>query len=309
MKPALALLFLAAALPHACAQAVQAGIQGSTLASEESASDASASGPAGIIPVARGYNFSVVSTTEHDSANGWSSLLSPNLAYRFTRHFSADVSAPIYTHINVLATTGTKARPIQTPTTKSFVPGDTSLSAHFDASPFSLDYTLTTSVGLPTGDSALGLGAGQTTYNVNNHVEKSFGPLSPDLEIGIADSSSLVASRIRKSYLSVGTLAHFQAGSSVALPHHLNFSADAYEELPIASQTLYSTTGHGKKRKRTAIGQSVAEDNGIATSLDLPLAPHFTLSGSYNRSLRSHIDTAGLSLTFLLKPAPRRSEE
>ena len=41
----------------------------------------------------------------------------------------------------------------------------------------------------------------------------------------------------------------------------------------------------------------------IQGALDIPLNRHITLSGFYNRSLRNKIDTAGFSLTFLLRPA------
>ena len=88
-------------------------------------------------------------------------------------------------------------------------------------------------------------------------------------------------------------------------PFHLEFEADAYEELPVAAQTLYSTTGSGKKKKTVATGKSIGEDNGFLNSLDIPLNGHVTLTGFYIRSLRSHIDTAGFTLTFLLKAPPK----
>ena len=36
--------------------------------------------------------------------------------------------------------------------------------------------------------------------------------MTPNIELGIGDSSSLVGTRVRKDYTSVGGLAHFQAG-------------------------------------------------------------------------------------------------
>ena len=54
----------------------------------------------------------------------------------------------------------------------------------------------------------------------------------------------------------------------------------------------------------TTSSKSVGEDNGFLNTLDIPLSGHVTLSGFYNRSLRSHIDTAGFSFTFLLKAPP-----
>ena len=293
------LLSLSVSLLHAQAVPVQstAPITGATAASD--------AGPAGIIPVVIGPNFSLGTTSQHDSSNGWSSLFNPDFAWRFNKHFSADTNVPIYDYINVLVTGGTKAKPTYTTQTKRFVPGDTAINGHYEVNPAFLSYTGTASLGLPSGSKTDGLGAGQVTYSVNNHFEKDFDIFSPDIEIGIGDSSSLSNSRVRKSYTSVGTLAFFQAGVSVDLPYRMSFEAEAYEDLPIGAQTLYSTTGKGKKKVTTATSTGIAEDNGFTNSLDIPVASHVTLSGFYNRSLRSHIDTAGFSLTFILKAPPR----
>jgi hypothetical protein len=258
-------------------------------------------------PIIKGPNFSLATTSQHDSSNGWSSVLTPNFAWRFNRHYSADTSVPFYDYINVLVTGGTKAKPTYAESTKHFVAGDTAVNGHLDLNPALLSYNLTVTLGLPSGNDTYGLGAGQVTYNVNNHFEKDFDLFSPDIEIGIGDSSALVGGGVRKSYVSVGTLAHFQAGTSVDLSHNINFEADAYEELPIAAQTLYSTTGKGKKKVTTATGTSVAEDNGFTTELDIPLNGHVTLSGFYNRSLRNKIDTAGFTITFLLRQPPHEA--
>jgi hypothetical protein len=276
-------------------------VAGSTTASATTNDE----GPAGIIPFLKGPNLSLMTASQHDSSNGWSSVLTPNFAWRFNRHFAADASIPIFTYIDIVVTGGTAAKPTYTNATKRFVTGDMGLNGHFDGKLSIIEYNGTVTLGVPTGNKDYGLGAGQPTYTVDNHFEKDFGPFTPDVELGIGDSSALIGPRVQKSYVSVGTLAHFQAGTSVDLPWGMNFDTEAYEELPIAAQTLYSTTGKGKKKVTTATGKSVAEDNGFNNSLDIPLSRHVTLSGFYNRSLRSHIDTAGFSFTFLLKAAPR----
>jgi len=286
------------------AQSAKPDVAGGTTASGTTNDE----GPAGIIPFVKGPNLSLATTSQHDSSDGWSSLLSPDFAWRFDRRFSADVEVPIYMYINVVVTKGTKAAPIYTLATKQGVFGDTAINGHYAVNPKFLEYDATVTLGLPSGNSSYGLGAGQVSYNTNNHFEKDFGPFTPDIELGIGDNSSLIGTRVRKSYTTFGTLAHFQAGASVDMPFNASFEADAYEELPIAAQTLYSTTGKGKKKVTTATGTSVAEDNGFTTALDIPLNPHITLSGFYNRSLRNSIDTAGFSLTFFLRAAPPPKE-
>ena len=264
-------------------------------------------GPPGVVPVQKGYNLSLLTTSQHDSSNGWSSLLTPDVAYRFNKNFSLDATIPLYDYIVVEVTGGTTKVPTYTYSTKHFAPGDTAINGHYQASPALFDYELTTTLGLPSGNDQYGLGAGKVTYAVLNSFEHSVSIFTPTIELGLSDSSSLDQTRVRKAYTSVGTMAVFQAGTSVDLPRDLNFTATAYENLPLAASTLYSTTGKGKKKKTTVIGKSEAEDNGFETSLDIPLTTHVTLSGFYNRSLRSHIDTGGFSLLFLLKAHPRDS--
>ncbi len=265
------------------------------------------SGPLGIVPVTHGFNASLVTSSQHDSSNGWSSVLTPGAAYRFNRFFSINSSIPIYASINIDENIGTKAKPVYVQTTKHGVPGDASLAAQFDTKGF-LDYTANLSLGLPTGSTAYGLGAGKPAGDFNNHFEKSFGIFTPDIEFGIGNSSNLIGTRVRKGYTAVGALAHFQIGSSIDLPFNMSFEADAYEQLPLTAATIYSATGKGKKKVTTITGTTSAEDNGFDTSLDIPFSRHVTLSGSYNRSIRSHDDVAGVSLTFLLKAPPRTEE-
>jgi hypothetical protein len=266
------------------------------------------SGPEGIIPAVRGFNVSLSTTSQHDSANGWSSLLTPNAAYRLNKHFSLDAGVPIHTYINVDTNVGTATRPDFRYAVQGGVFGDTEISFEGDANTERTFYSGTFSLGLPSGNVNYGLGAGQVTYSINNHLETYFFRFTPDIELGFGDTSSLVEQRILKSYIAVGPMAHFQAGTAVDLPHSLTFEADAYEELPLAKNIVYSSTGKGKKKVTTSTNEDPGEDNGFITSLDIPLNPHLTLSGFYSRSLRDHNDVAGFSFTFLLKAPPRLTE-
>lgn len=299
------LLLLALTGAGARAQAVPAAEMDELAAITAAAND---SGPAGIIPVTRGFNASLGTSSQHDSSNGWSSLLTPNIAYRLNRHFSVDAGVPVYMYINIDANVGTKARPVYRYSPKKGVFGDTTLMFEGDASVFSIDYVGAFSLGLPSGNTAYGLGAGQVTYNFNNHFEKNLGRFTPDIELGYGDTSRLVDQRVQKSYVAVGQMAHFQAGVAVDLPRNMTFEADAYEELPLAKELVYSTTGKGKKKVTTATNRAPGEDNGFLTSLDIPLARHVILSGFYSRSLRDRDDLGGFSFTFLLKAPPRMAD-
>jgi hypothetical protein len=262
-------------------------------------------GPAGIIPIVKGFNASIGTTSQHDSSSGWSSLLTPNVAYRFSRYFSIDAGVPVYMYINIDEDVGTKAKPLYRYSPMKGVFGDTKLSFHLDGTGLKLDYNGTFSIGFLSGNDLYGLGAGQVTFDINNHIEKNFWIFTPNIELGYGNTSSLINQRILKSYVAVGPMSHFQAGTTVDLPLRMSFEADAYEELPLKPNLVYSTTGRGKKQVTTTTNIGPAEDNGFLTSLDIPVSRHVTLSGFYSRSLRDHDDVGGFSFTFLLRPMPR----
>ena len=99
-------------------------------------------------------------------------------------------------YINIDANVGTKTKPVYLYHAKKDAFGDTSLSFHGDASFLSIDYNGTVSMGLPSGNTDYGLGAGQVTYNINNHFEKNFDLFTPDIEFGFGDTSALVNQRV-----------------------------------------------------------------------------------------------------------------
>jgi hypothetical protein len=299
--------FFAGLVPAARSQAAQVAEMDELEAISATAS-VNDSGPEGIIPATRGFNVSLGTSSQHDSSDGWSSVLNPNVAYRLNKYFSVDAGGPIYMYIDIDADVGTKAKPLYAYSPKKGAFGDTALSFQGNVTALSTDYNGTISLGLPSGNTDYGLGAGQVTYNINNHFEKSFGVFTPDIELGFGDTSSLVEQRVLKSYVAVGPMAHFQAGTSVELPLNMSFEADAYEELPVAKSLVYSTTGKGKKKVTTSTNTDPSEDNGFITSLDIPLSRHVTMSGFYSRSLRDHDDVGGFSFTFLLRAPPRVSE-
>jgi hypothetical protein len=219
-----------------------------------------------------------------------------------------DASTLLYTKVKVDANIGTKTNPVYADVApKSGAFGDTTLSFNGNAHALSVDYAGTFSLGLPSGNRNYGLGAGQVTYSVNQRFEKNFDLFTPDIEIGFGDTSSLVNQNLLKSYVSVGPMAHFQAGGSVDLPWRMNFSSDAYEEMPLDNNLIYSTTGSGKKKVTTSTNIDPAEDNGFINSLAIPLSHSITMTGFYSRSLRDHTDIAGFSFTVILTAPPRPS--
>lgn len=261
--------------------------------------------PAGVVPVFRGPNLSLATTSQHDSASGWSSLLTPALAYRFGDHLSINASFPVFASVNTYQQTA----PAQGGTAATygfvnhhFLLGDSAAAAEFSMNPAGFEDTLGATIGIPTGDPKLGLGAGHSTFEISNHIDHSIGDyITPEVEFALDNSPNLTLRRVRKSYTDTGLSAHLQGGLGISLPRNINLSVDGYDDLPLGTQTVT-----GKKKKATVAAQSTdGADNGILNTLDIPVSGHLTVSGFYNRSFYDGTDIAGVTLTFMLRAAPR----
>ena len=316
------------AAERAVAQASPAEAQGKVARSAAELSDddlaaavANSLGPAGILPTERGYNASLITSSQHDSISGWSNVLTPSLAYRLNRVFSADVSTPIFLYLHTQSTAAQAASPGGPSTgfttmsqVQHGVLGDTVIAVHAHLPPFTpvrqtpLYDTVSALLIAPTGSVSDGVGAGQTTFNVTNHLEAAE-RWSPYVDLGIGTSSRVQNRRLQRDQTSRGYLANFAVGVRTLLPRRAVFALEAYEQLPLGSQQVSATKvrqGGPPETTQSTATAGVAEDNGFNTALDLPMTPHLTLSGFYSRSLRQHEDIAGFSLTFLLKAARPR---
>ncbi|MDR3792072.1 MAG: hypothetical protein P4L03_01705 [Terracidiphilus sp.] len=257
-----------------------------------------------------GFNFTLSNNAQHNSLTGWSDVVTPDLSYRFNKHFSLNTNVPWYPRVqNFVAKTvsGVTTYPLQEGTN---LLGDTALSGHAQANLGDFGYSLTATGAFPTGEVKYGLSANTKTYNVTNHLEYSIGPFTPDIEAGEGNSSSLAGRSVKKSYTAVGPIANFQAGTSIDLPKKLGLDLEAYENMPIGNQNVYGTVSKKNKKgvivtKQVLQGTGVAEDNGFQAELDIPLNANLTLSGNYERSLRQGTDTAGITLTWVLR-APKK---
>lgn len=265
----------------------------------------------------RGLNAAVSLTSVHDSSTGWYTVSTPALAYTVSPRFSLDLSTPLYlyrladestTVLTVIpAMQGMPARQTQQTVTslqpQHWEPGDTVLAAHGNFGQGWLQYMLTPSMTMPSGDTAHGLSTGRVTFDVDNHFLAHTRAMAFVLDMGGGDSSSLVNRLVTKDYTTLGPLAHFQAGVQAPLPFGASFETAAYEQLPIGNTKVYQTViTPGRPPREVLAGQSVSEDNGFTNTLMVPLSRHIGLMGYYNRSLRLHLDDVGVGLTFVLRP-------
>lgn len=253
----------------------------------------------GFSSLLRGFNAGVSLIGLHDSQNGYATLLQPALGYSFNDIFSLDATIPIYLY-RLAASIGGNGQL----SPQRGEPGDLLFGLHAEFLPRHFQYQATVSATAPTGDSTHGLSTGRFTVDLSNHFQHTFHRVTPDIEIGIGNSSSLANQELNRNYTSLGPLAHFQAGLAFPLLRGMSFSADAYEQLPLGDQKLYETIGDPRGMRPTitvVTGRSVAEDNGFTNTLDIPLNGHLTAAGYYNRSLRFKDDTVSFGLTYVFR--------
>jgi hypothetical protein len=266
----------------------------------------------GVSTLLGGFNAGVSFFGVHNSAIGWFEVASPAVSYTFSPRFSADASTPIYLRRYV-------EQPIVPPqTTAPLVldvddAGDTLIDFHAYFNPHNFMDTATASLTAPTGNRAVGFGAGQPTFDFDNHVQRYARQAAFLLDLGIGDSSTLVNNLVTKNYTSVGKLAHFQTGAMIWIFRRYSLQSVAYEELPFGSQTVYTVVnpprgaappGPGASPSNVITSTGASEDNGFTTSAGIPLTAHLTLSGYYNRSLRQHQDTVSMGMTYVLRGTP-----
>ena len=251
----------------------------------------------------RGFNAFVAFSGLHDAQLGWASFVQPTLSYRFNRIFSADVTIPIYLYR--MAYRYRAGQPVNGKLTpQSGELGDTTFAGHAEFTPAWLDDTFTAAIDAPTGNKVYGLSTGQVTWMALNDFEVDIRRFTPDIQLGVGDSSDLVNQAVVRNYDTLGTLAYFQAGGAYNVASHLDVEGDAYEQLPIGNQKIYTQV-----IRKTAIGvsktqvlsNSSAEDNGITATVDIPTKGHWDISSYYNRSFRLKDTTVGFTLTFSLK--------
>lgn len=248
--------------------------------------------------------FTLSETSQNDSTTGWSSFLTPDLGYRLNRHFLVDANLPWYILVEAYIPTTVNGVTSYQLQSRYNVLGDAAATAHFETSHNDLSYNTTGTVAFPTGDKNLGVGAGITTYHLNNHVEYSIGRFNPDFEAGIGNSSALASSVVKKSYTAVGAIANFQTGAEIDLPRKVSLDLELYEAMPVALQNIFGTiekqgaNGKGRNKQVYQGTTGSAEDNGIMIELGVPISRNLTLAGDYNRSFIQASQIVGFSLTW-----------
>jgi hypothetical protein len=304
----IAILFAASCNLHA-----QAAAQSSAMAKPDAQNTEEVPRVPGLSSLFRGFNAGLSYSGVHSSSVSWYQELTPAVSYAFSERYSADISLPVYLHRLVPNNAVSFQSPQRLLLDKAGT-GDTLMGFHASFSPRAWQDTASFSLTAPTGNRSEGLGTGKVTYDFDNRVERYIHQSALLLDTGFGDSSSVVNTLLTQDYSSLGKLAHFQTGAIIWISRRYSIQSVAYEQLPLGSQTVYLSKAEDEGRgaapfsnfpnNNVVINSSASEDNGFTTSTNLPLTPHLILSGYYDRSLRQHLDTVSVGMTFVLRPIP-----
>jgi hypothetical protein len=272
-----------------------------------------------------GKGFSMYTNFEqtHDSSSNWSSVIDESVSYDFNKVFAMGVGVPVYLSYNQVSTstpTGTTT-PIQTLTPAYNSIGDVRLALKFSSPTPMVRYVATITGTAPTGDTASGISTGRATADFNNHIEFDLGPVTPLMELGIANTNALI-DMVKRPYSTLGALSHFKGGISLPVMKAVDIEFAGYENLPLGTQKLYShllgggsvnsgpgnlTSGSGKgsaskiyQQIASAVGTGFDEDNGFATGLNANFGKRLDLAFTYDHSVRQQLNTYAFSVGFRL---------
>jgi hypothetical protein len=224
-------------------------------------------------------------------------LLDSSVGYLFGHHLLIDAGVPVY-FVRANSATSSGASTTNSFTELGDVYGQVRLSFPNPALNFKTQLTGRA----PTGSTSDGISTGHATYDWTNRIDRDFGPWTPFLEVGLANSIP-DAFVYRRPFASYGELAHFQAGAAYHIVNWLSVAASAFDVAPWGSQTIDSriigkgsgaSKGHGPpflQGHQTTGGSSLASDNGFSAGLSLSPAKALDFTVGYSRSTHYDLNT------------------
>ncbi|MCL5742761.1 MAG: hypothetical protein M1541_02365, partial [Acidobacteria bacterium] len=136
------------------------------------------------------------------------------------------------------------------------------------------DLASSLTIGFPTGDHALGLGAGKLTFDAAGTVVVNFGKIRPFVTAGFANSIFNIG--YQRPYISDGNPAHFAGGAEFQLTGRLlvgvgGFAVRPQGEQAVVSRAMAAMPGNGNG---TGSGNGMGAGNGMGNGRGQSGTPH-----------------------------------
>ena len=210
--------------------------------------------------------------------DGFITDVNSTFGYIFSAHFSTNFGLP---YIFVEPSTS------KTGTTSVNGLGNPYLGLTYSQKGGVLTYSSSVSGAFPLSTTEKGLSTGRVTYDWSNHFDHGFDFLTPFLNLGVANSVPDTR-YFHHPYISLGNLAHFEAGPEFDIGDKWSISTSSYYILPWGPQKIYE---RGKKNLSGAItgGPSLTWDTGANVGLDYSLSCFVGLSAGYSYKRLLHV--------------------
>jgi hypothetical protein len=234
--------------------------------------------------------FTLTETYEGSgNTDGFITDVNSTAGYIFNQHFSINLGVP-YLFVSPSSS--------NTGATSASGMGNPSLGFRYSSKGPLFDFSTGLNGAFPVASSAKGLSTGRVTFDWDNHFSHDFDRLTPFLNVGVANSVPDTRF-LHRPYTSLGTLAHFEAGSELDLGHKFSVSASGYYILPWGAQQIFV---RGKKSSpgSTKGGVSLTRDDGINLGLDYNLSRFVDLGAGYSYSAYSVLNTVSFGVELNL---------
>lgn len=233
--------------------------------------------------------------------------LDSSAGYNFSSHIGVDFGVPVYfAGGSSTDSTGAKTTFSATGMGAPYIDGRLMFKNP------KLNYATTVTTFLPAGNTQNGFATGRTTFDWNNHFERSFGRFTPYGEIGVGNTV-VDTSKFRRPYSSYGNNAHLEGGATFDVVDRLTVGGSGYDIAPWGTQTIYSRSmpansanGNGatqrsfNQNKVTTGGSDLGKDHGFSMWSDFAVTPYMTAELAYTRSVTFALNTVSFDLRFNL---------
>jgi len=246
------------------------------------------------------------------SPDGQVMELNTTLGYNFTRLFGVDVGVPVFFVRSASATSTAGAS-----TTNGL--GNFYTDVRLLVPNPLLNFSSTLTGTAPTGDTSKGLSTGRATFDWSNRLDREVGRLTPFLEAGVGNSISDTRF-FKRPFITLGRVAHFEAGTDIDIWHSLSFSVSAYDILPWGQQRVFSRVrrlpssgssnpisrrGRGFEIQAETLGPAdLVRDNGFSAGFRFSPVRSVNLDIGYTRSIPLALDSVsfgiGVNLSSLI---------
>src|SRR5713226_6640920 len=164
------------------------------------------------------------------NADGQAMDLTSAAGYAFNKHFSWGLGIPIF-FTRGTTSTGTNV--------SNSGLGDIFTDLRLTFKNPAVNYVTALRGAAPSGDTKKGLSTGRATFDWSNNFSREFDRWTPFATLGVGNSLYNTPF-FERPFVTLGKVAHFEAGTEYDLGHSVSVKASAYDVAPWGQQKVFS---------------------------------------------------------------------